>query len=105
MAKLREGSPVREFADAQKAERDFILDLKFRCMTAGANEQNIAAFYAKKLNLCETTGRKYINKPKSIPTAVMQSTVKALNPDIGKMLNFLGYSDQEIKRFAKGVAE
>lgn len=104
MPKLKEGSLVREIADARKAEQDFVLDLKFRCMSNGANEQNIAAFYANKLNLCETTGRKYINNPSSIPTEVMQRTVKTLSPDIGKTLKFLGYSDREIKRFAKEAA-
>lgn len=101
MAKLREGSVVRELTDARKAEKDFIVDLKYRCMTIGADERNIAAFYAKKLDLCETTGRKYINNPGAIPTEVLQRTVKALSPDIGKVLKFLGYSDKEIKRFAK----
>lgn len=103
MAKLRSDTILRDAADHKKAERDFAVDLKCRCMSGGADEQNIAAFYAKKLDLCETTARKYINNPSAIPTAVMQETVKLLSPDIWKMLKFLGYSDREIRTFAKDV--
>lgn len=103
MAQFKQGTLVRELSDARAAEENFIVDLKCRCIAEGASDSNIAAFFAKKAGLSENTGRKYLNNPGIIQTETLQRLVKALHPDIGAVLRFLGYSNKDIQAFAESL--
>lgn len=101
MARLREDSVVRQFADAEKARADFILCMKKGSLDLCGEERQIYLFLAKKLGICYNSTRKYVHQPESMPVEVLTRLVKVMKPDIFLLLRFLGYKESEIKKFVK----
>lgn len=98
MAKFREGTILREASDTAKALDDFQREMKSKRIWKGL-ETSEEFSYA--IDCSCPTASKYQNYPTMIRMDTMQKIVKALKPDIGIMLRFLGYSDKEIKTYAK----
>lgn len=101
MAKLPPNHPARIAREAEQAETALVLEIKSRCLATGADEHRIPAYFADKINVCEASGRNYIKAPGKIQMNTMRRVVQKISPDIGVVLRFLGYSDKEIKQFAK----
>lgn len=98
MAKFREGTILREASDNAKALADFQLEIKTKRIWKGLETCNQFGY---AIGCSEPTANKYQNYPLMIRMSTMQKIVKALKPDIGIMLRFLGYSDKEIEKYAK----
>lgn len=89
---------LRQLED-QYNERDFLAEIegrrRFNCLTNEAFGQKIG-----------TTGKsvlEYKKHPSKIRMDTMQKIVKTLEPDIRITLKYLGYTDKQIKQFAKEI--
>lgn len=98
MAKFREGTILREASDTAKALDDFQREIKSKRIWRGYESTQK---FAKAVDCTPPTVCKYQNYPTMIRMDVMQNIVKALKPDIGIMLRFLGYSDKDINAYVK----
>lgn len=87
--------------EGQYNERDFLREIEARSAWHGlsTNEQ-----LAKKLGTSGMTVGNYKKDPSKIRLETMQKMVKALDPDIRVVLKYLGYTDKQIKNFAKETA-
>lgn len=105
MAQLRANHPARIAREAEQAERALVVEIKKRCLDTGADARRIPAYLAEKIGICEASSRNYFKAPGKIQMDTMRRVVQKISPDIGVVLRFLGYTDKEIKTFAKGVAQ
>lgn len=101
MARHREGAVAYAAQDAQKAKDDFWLELDHRCLDKGLapGSASLSQFVAVQ----PQTIRHYRKGKIAMQVDTLQMWVKSLSPDIRVVLKFLGYSDKEIKKFAKEV--
>lgn len=100
MARHREGAVVYAAKDAQKAREDFWLELDHRCLDKGLEPGSVAL--SKFADVQAQTIRAYRQGKRAMQLDTMQMWVKELSPDIRVVLKYLGYSDKEIRAFAKG---
>lgn len=98
MPKLPTNSIVRQHADAVAALDNFQKEMKAKRVWHGLETSEE---FGCAINCSKPTANKYQNYPTMIRMDTMQKIVKALKPDIGIMLRFLGYSDKEINAYAK----
>ncbi len=105
MAKLMPNHPARIAQEAAQAEAALVVEIQKRCLDSGADARRIPAYLAEKIDVCESSGRNYIKAPGKIQLDIMRRMVQKLSPDIGVVLRFLGYTEKEIRRFAKGVIQ
>lgn len=112
MPKLRANHPARIAQEAEKAkeaaaeaEAALTKNIQQRCWDLGADIHSIPAYFAEKISVTETTGRGYLKDPGKIQMGTMRRVVQKVSPDIGVVLRFLGYSDEQIQKFAKEVAQ
>lgn len=98
--------PKLEYAFDQKAETEFrneLIDCFRRQLDVPESQM-----YKRLASLCdvsEGTASTRKKKPNTFTVPELRKIVKRLKPDIGTVLNFLGYRDQEIKKFAKGLMQ
>lgn len=97
--------PKLEHQRQLAAEDDFRKEVKSRCIWGGAEENSITKFFAKAAGVQLQSGYNYINDPGRIRVGTMQKIVKNLKPDIGVILRLLGYTNNEIKSYAKTVLQ
>lgn len=88
---------IRQYAD-KYAQDDFLKELGSRCVWAGfqTNED-----LGKAIGTCGASVGNYKKDPGRIRLDTMQKMVKTLKLDPGVVLRFLGYSSQDIRKFAK----
>lgn len=101
MAQHRKGAVVYAAQDAQKAKDDFWTELNHRLLDMGLRPSLAALSTFTDVNAQTISNYRTGHSPMTV--SVMQKLVTALKPDIGVVLRFLGYSDKEIKKFAKEV--
>lgn len=94
--------PKLEYRRAQVVEEDFWKEIDARCCWAGIPN---GTALGKVMTVAPQTVSNYRREPGKIQLKTMQKLVKVLKPDIGVILRYLGYSNQEIRKFAKGVME
>lgn len=76
-----------------------------RCIYAGIPADGATRHFAKTAGISEASGYNYMKDPSKIRVKSLQQIVKALRPDIGVVLRLLGYTNQDIKAYAKSVLE
>ena len=88
---------IRQYAD-KYAQDDFLKELGSRCVWAGyqTNED-----LGKAIGTCGASVSNYKKDPGRIRLDTMQKMIKTLKLDPGVVLRFLGYSSQDIRKFAK----
>lgn len=103
MARHREGAVVYAAQDAQKAKEDFWLELDHRLLDKGLppGSTSLSQFVAVQ----PQTIRSYRKGKIQMQVDSLQMWVKALSPDIRVVLRFLGYSDKDIRAFAREVTQ
>lgn len=82
---------------------DFQKEIQCRCIWAGAPAKDTTRHFAKVAGISEACGYNYIKDPSQIRVKSLQKVVKILRPDIGVILRLLGYTNQDIKSYAKTV--
>lgn len=101
MSRHREGAVVYAAQDARKAREDFWLELDHRCLDKGLDPG--AAAISQFAGVQAQTIRLYRRNRNTMQVSTLSALVKGLAPDIGVVLRFLGYSDKDIKKYAKRV--
>lgn len=86
--------------ESQYNERDFLKEINARCAW---HELNTCEALAKKIGVSAMTAYNYKTDPSKIRMDTMQKIVKTLEPDIRITLKYLGYTDKQIKQFAKEI--
>lgn len=101
MAQHRKGAVVYAAQDAQKAKDDFWLELDHRLLDKGLppGSTSLSQFVAVQ----PQTIRSYRKGKIEMQVDTLQMWIKSLSPDIRVVLRFLGYTDKEIRVFAKAV--
>lgn len=97
---MTRSEPKLEHHRAQVMENDFLREIGARSAWAGMSG---CEALGKAISVSAQSVCNYRKDPGKIKMETMQKLVKVLKPDIGIVLRFLGYSNQEIKRFAKEV--
>lgn len=100
MPKPKKGSLAYEFAREKKATEDFVSEIEAQSARAGL-KTNVAL--GEKIGLTYQCIGKYKKQPDIIRLGTMKKLVRAIAPDAGVVLRFLGYSDEQISKFAKEV--
>lgn len=103
MARHREGAVVYAALDAQKAKDDFWRELDHRCLDKGLQPGAVAL--SEFTSIEAQAIRRYRAGKVVMQITTLQEWCKALKPSIVVVLRFLGYTDKEIRAFAKEVAE
>lgn len=86
--------------ESQYNERDFLAEIEGkRRYNRLSNDE-----FGKKIGLSGKTVCGYKKDPGKIQLETMQKMVKAIEPDIRVVLKYLGYTDKQIKNFAKETA-
>lgn len=88
---------IRQLAD-QYAQSDFIREINARSAWEGMEKNDDLG---KALGVTGQSIGNYKRDPGRIQLKTMQKLVKALKPNPAIVLRFLGYSNQEIRKFAK----
>lgn len=83
----------------------FQREIQVRCIYAGIPADGATRHFAKTAGISEASGYNYMKDPSKIRVKSLQKVVKALRPDIGVVLRLLGYTNQDIKAYAKSVLE
>lgn len=101
MAQHRKGAVVYAAQDAQKAKDDFWLELDHRLLDKGLppGSMSLSQFASAK----DQTIRDYRKGKREMQVDTLRAFIKSLSPDIKAVLKFLGYSESDIKAFAKKV--
>lgn len=85
--------------ESQYNERDFLAEIegkrRYNCLT---NDE-----FGKKIGTTPRSILEYKKNPSKIRMDTMQKIVKTLEPDIRITLKYLGYTDKQIKQFAKEI--
>lgn len=85
--------------ESQYNQRDFLAEIegkrKFCCLSNEA--------FGKAIGVSEKTVCGYKKNPDTIQLETMQKIVKTLDPNIRVVLKYLGYTDKQIRSFAKEV--
>lgn len=90
---------IRQCADLY-AQRDFWSEINRRCPDVGVQSNNNAAL-ARAVGTTDVTIRAYRQDPGKMQLKTLSRFVEALKPDPGVVLRLLGYSEQEIRAFAR----
>lgn len=88
---------IRQCADKYKKE-DFLREIDAQCAWNGIKTQESLG---KFLGVSAMTITNFRREPELRQISLLQSVVKKLKPDPELVLLFLGYSSQDIKKFAK----
>lgn len=102
MAKPKKGTLAYDFAREKKSTEDFVSEIEAQSARAGL-KTNVAL--GEKLGLTYQCIGKYKKQPEIIRLGTMKKLVKAIAPDAGVVLRFLGYSDTQIHDFAEREAQ
>lgn len=102
MAKPKKGTLAYDFAREKKSMEDFVSEIEAQSVRAGL-KTNVAL--GEKLGLTYQCIGKYKKQPEIIRLGTMKKLVKAIAPDAGVVLRFLGYSDTQIHDFAEREAQ
>lgn len=102
MAKPKKGTLAYDFAREKKSTEDFVSEIEAQSVRAGL-KTNVAL--GEKLGLTYQCIGKYKKQPEIIRLGTMKKLVKAIAPDAGVVLRFLGYSDTQIHDFAEREAQ
>lgn len=92
---------IRQYQE-KYAEEDFIRELDARCGWAQLKTQNEIG---KAIDVSGASIGNYRKQPGKIKLETMQKIVKVLKFSPGIILRYLGYSQQEIRKFAKEVLQ
>lgn len=84
------------------AEEDFVRELDARCAWERLKTQEEIG---KAIGVSGPSIGNYRNKPGKIKLETMQKIVKVLKFNPGIILRYLGYSQQEIRKFAKEILQ
>lgn len=92
---------IRQYAD-KYAQDDFLKEIDSRCVWAGfrTNEDLGSA-----VGVSNDTVRNYKKDPGRIRLDVLRKMVQKLKLDPGIVLRFIGYSNQDIRKFAKEIIQ
>lgn len=82
----------------QNARKNFLLEIEGRCGFAGLKTNEALG---DAIGVTGNTVGNFKKDPGRIRMDVMQKLVKALKLDPGVVLSYLGYSEQEKRKFAK----
>lgn len=102
MAKLREGSAVKQILDEKNAPEAFWLELDHICLDKGLKPG--AAAISTFAGVSDQTIRQCRQGKIQLRLDTMQQIVKKLKPDIRVTLKLIGYTDSDIRKFAKEAA-
>lgn len=80
------------------ATNDFVAEVNAQCGRYGYKSQKSLG---NALGVCQATAGSYLKNPDGIPLRILREMVKLLRPDPVVVLKALGYSTQDIKKFAK----
>lgn len=97
--------PKLEHQRQLAAVDDFQREIQCRCIWAGSPADATTRHFAKVAGISEASGYNYIKDPSQIRVKALQKVVKTLRPDIGVVLRLLGYTNQDIKSYAKTVVK
>lgn len=87
------------------AVEDFRKEIRCRCIYDGAPADGTTLHFALSAGISEASGYNYMKDPTKIRVKAMREVVKNLRPDIGVVLRLLGYTNQDIKAYAKSVLQ
>lgn len=79
-------------------KKDFLLEIDVRCAYAGLKSNEDVG---KLLGITGRTVANHRENPGKMQVCVLQKMIKTLKLDPGVVLRFLGYSNQDIRKFAK----
>ena len=94
MARPRQNTIAYE----QNARKNFLLEIEGRCGFVGLKTNEALG---DAIGVTGNTVGNFKKDPGRIRMDVMQKLVKALKLDPGVVLSYLGYSEQEKRKFAK----
>lgn len=103
MARHRAGAVVYAQQDTRKLQTDFWTELDHRCLDRGLPPG--ATAISQFTGVQAQTIRAYRRGENRMQVSTLQALVKALAPDIRVVLRLLGYSDAQIRNFAKEVTK
>ena len=90
---------IRQYADRYTSE-DFWKEINRCCTLAGIQSDNAAAL-GRGIGVDGQNLRHYRNGKTVMPLDVLQKLVTTLRPNPAVILKTLGYSDKEIRAFAR----
>lgn len=90
---------IRQYAERYAVE-DFWKEIDRRCPDAGVQSNNNAAL-ARAVGTADVTIGVYKQDPGKMQLKTLSRFVAALKPDPGVILRLLGYSEKEIRAFAR----
>lgn len=88
---------IRQYADRYLRE-DLLREIDVRCAWNGIKSNKALG---DALGVTDMTISNFRKEPGLRKIVLLQNIVKLLKPNPGPVLLFLGYSDKEIKKFAK----
>lgn len=83
---------------AQYTKDDFLREIDVRCVWAGIKSNEALG---DALGVTGMTVGNFRREPGARQISLLQSIVKVLKPNPGILLLFLGYTSQDIRKFAK----
>lgn len=94
--------PKLEYQRAAQAEKDFInqIYISFRDKKLVPDNQ-VANKLTSLIGCSPNTAYSRMKKPDTFQAGELRKLVQAVSPDIGAVLRFLGYREQDIRKFAK----
>lgn len=82
----------------QYTKNDFLREFSAQCARKGLTTN---AAIGKAVGVCGASVGNYRREPGKIQLGTLQKIVQTLKPDIAVLLLYLGYSEKEIRRFAR----
>lgn len=94
--------PKLEYQRAQRAEKDFRDQIVIRYREVlDVPEGQVANKLSRLLGCSDGTARTRKKKPDTFQIGELRKLIQALQPDIGVVLRFLGYRNQDIRKFMR----
>lgn len=103
MARHRDGAVAYAAQDAKSAQDNFWAELDHKCLDRGLPPG--ASTLSRFADVQAQTIRHYRRGISSMQVDTMRQWVKSLKPEIPVVLRFLGYTEKEIRAFAKRTAQ
>ena len=88
---------IRQYSDKYQKE-DLLREIDVRCAWNGIKTQEALS---RTLGVSPMTVTNFRREPATRQINVLQRIVKELKPNPGPVLMFLGYTSQDIKKFAR----
>lgn len=98
MPRIRQLAEKYAAEDAEKAKKAFWQEIRVESVRNGIDTNKALA---EKLGVDGKTIGNYKASPETMQVKTMQKFVALLKPDIMAVLLFIGYSEKEIRAFAK----